>query len=547
MKHTARLAAVTTLILLGLAIIHHFAAPDQQELYAAVQPAEPSAPAPVHVTARAPRVTKHLTRQRSAVEQVLPSLSQPVHDWRAFTPSTVTVEPLPGLPLDFTAQSIERKADRTTWIGTNPEQGATMVACGTEKIWDAIISVPGANEYSLHITPDRVVVYEVAGGPCGNPTFEADIWHVPTANSQATNAVSPAASLEDSIHYSDLIVLYDAGTLADWGTTEEMINRINLVVNQANVYLQQSNVTNLRWRLVGTAQVPLYPTTQKLGDDLDRLANTNTELGAFADLQRRTFSADQIQLVVAGTRDYAGIAYTPGYLSAVNHPASSLVAAHELAHNFGCRHDRTTEKVSSSDKSYNFGYRFNYLGSDAGTIMAYTDNRLPYFSNPDVSYNGIPLGIAVGQPLAADNARYLREHAAEVENLMPSLVPAAPSITRQPASAAISVGESFTLSITATGNQLLYQWYKDNQPISGANAASYRILYATTANAGSYTVVVSNTAGSATSNAATVTVATRPTSTPNNPGAGGGGGAVGPGAALAVVAILLRQLLRRRN
>src|SRR5256885_16952529 len=92
-------------------------------------------------------------------------------------------------------------------------------------------------------------------------------------------------------------------------------------------------------------------------------------------------------------------------------------------------------------------------------------------------------------------------------------VSAAPSITAQPASQTVTVGESASFSVTATGAAPLnYQWKKNGAAISGATASSYSTPATTSADNGAhFTVVVSNTAGNATSNAATLTVnATNP-------------------------------------
>ncbi len=85
----------------------------------------------------------------------------------------------------------------------------------------------------------------------------------------------------------------------------------------------------------------------------------------------------------------------------------------------------------------------------------------------------------------------------------------APAITTQPASASVNVGGSITFTVAASGTApLTYQWYQGVGPISGATAASYAIASAQVADAAGYRCVVSNSAGSATSNVATLTVAT---------------------------------------
>jgi hypothetical protein len=86
--------------------------------------------------------------------------------------------------------------------------------------------------------------------------------------------------------------------------------------------------------------------------------------------------------------------------------------------------------------------------------------------------------------------------------------PVAPTITTQPTNQAVTAGQSATFSVVATGTAPLnYQWQKNGTNISGASSPSYTTPATTTADSGStFVVVVSNSAGSATSNAATLTV-----------------------------------------
>jgi hypothetical protein len=92
--------------------------------------------------------------------------------------------------------------------------------------------------------------------------------------------------------------------------------------------------------------------------------------------------------------------------------------------------------------------------------------------------------------------------------------PTAPSITVQPAAQSVSVGQSATFSVTASGTApLAYQWQKNGSAISGATAASYTTPTTTSAdNGATFTVTVSNAGGSVSSAGAklTVTAATPP-------------------------------------
>jgi len=83
-----------------------------------------------------------------------------------------------------------------------------------------------------------------------------------------------------------------------------------------------------------------------------------------------------------------------------------------------------------------------------------------------------------------------------------------PTVSKQPASQTVSVGQTATFSVTAAGTgALTYQWNKNGSAISGATSASYTTP-ATVAsdNGASFAVTVTGTGGNVTSNAATLTV-----------------------------------------
>src|SRR5882757_5495613 len=84
----------------------------------------------------------------------------------------------------------------------------------------------------------------------------------------------------------------------------------------------------------------------------------------------------------------------------------------------------------------------------------------------------------------------------------------APTITTQPANQTVTAGQTASFAITANGTApLSYQWQKNGANINGATSASYTTPASTTGDSGStYRVVVSNSAGTAISNAATLTV-----------------------------------------
>ena len=86
-----------------------------------------------------------------------------------------------------------------------------------------------------------------------------------------------------------------------------------------------------------------------------------------------------------------------------------------------------------------------------------------------------------------------------------------PSILQQPAGGTFEPGDSISLTVAATGGDLSYQWYRDGQPLPGANASVYAVASATPQDAGVYTVEVSNLEGSIVSDPAVVSVLAPPT------------------------------------
>ncbi|MEO8018019.1 MAG: PQQ-dependent sugar dehydrogenase, partial [Pseudomonadota bacterium] len=84
-----------------------------------------------------------------------------------------------------------------------------------------------------------------------------------------------------------------------------------------------------------------------------------------------------------------------------------------------------------------------------------------------------------------------------------------PSISTQPADVTVAAGQSATFSVSASGTApLQYQWQRNGVNIAGANSATYTLTTTANDNGASFRALVSNDFGSATSNAATLTVLT---------------------------------------
>jgi hypothetical protein len=142
----------------------------------------------------------------------------------------------------------------------------------------------------------------------------------------------------------------------------------------------------------------------------------------------------------------------------------------------------------------------NYQWNKNGAAISGATSSIYTTAATTISDNGAQFAVVV-----SNSAGTLTSAPA---TLTVSATAVAPAITSQPLSQSVMVGQTAIFNVAATGTApLSYQWRKNGTAISGATSSSY-ITPATTSsdNGTQFTVVVSNSAGSATSNAATLTV-----------------------------------------
>jgi len=141
---------------------------------------------------------------------------------------------------------------------------------------------------------------------------------------------------------------------------------------------------------------------------------------------------------------------------------------------------------------------------DGGVVSGATGSRLT-LANAQTSDSGsyqVVVANALGSATSA------------VAMLLVSDVASPPSFVAQPQSLTRNQGASATFNVTVAGSwPLSYQWYLNGSAISGATQSSYTDANVQPGDAGSYTVVATNDFGSATSDAAVLTVIVAPTIT----------------------------------
>jgi Metallo-peptidase family M12/Calx-beta domain len=221
----------------------------------------------------------------------------------------------------------------------------------------------------------------------------------------------------------DVMVLYTTAAKTGAGGAAGIQSQIDLAIAEANTCYSNSQI-GVQLNLVYRGEVS-YSETANASTDLGHLQNpTDGQLDTAQSL-RTQYGADLVCLVVETMNNYAGIGYIMSPIaSSFSSYGYSVVCRqyltgaytfpHELGHNMGCNHDRQNA-TGSGAFSYSYGNRFDAGGSTYRTVMAYAPGtRIPYFSNPGVSYLGVATGVAQSQASSADNVSTINASAGTV-------------------------------------------------------------------------------------------------------------------------------------
>ena len=228
----------------------------------------------------------------------------------------------------------------------------------------------------------------------------------------------------------DLAVFYTPGAVGTVGSPYAVNSRITRAVADTNMAFANSGV-NATVRLVYSGEVS-YTESGSINTDLNNLQQGRGALGGVNSV-RNQYGADVVSLWVGpGSSDEAGRAFQPDYSSVsqssqgfnvvqARYAVDNFVFAHEIGHNLGAGHDRGDPAPRSVP--YAYGKTF-YLGNyHVGDMMSDGGvERDAYYSNPSVSFLGIPTGNPDNSALPADNAHVMNDFAGIVANYRSAVV-----------------------------------------------------------------------------------------------------------------------------
>lgn len=222
--------------------------------------------------------------------------------------------------------------------------------------------------------------------------------------------------------YVDLLILYPQQIESNMGGAVAMENEVLYRIEKANEAFENS-LMNTRFRLahhqvISSSDIPAAATS----------AN-DVKGSSLAVSLRKQYKADLVSHWNYGGTAGSGNNYNGSYSYAYNTSNFSDVQTrytfvHECGHNLGAKHDRYTyieqgREDELEDYYYKYGYLIDYGSNSARTIMAYDQcadvgiggscTRVPYFSNPNVTYQGAATGVNPPSSAAAYNALRIDE------------------------------------------------------------------------------------------------------------------------------------------
>lgn len=308
------------------------------------------------------------------------------------------------------------------WFGrlTDEPEGYVLVVMNGGALAGKIVSPRRGTFEIAYAAPGVASLREVdlpALPPCGVDHRHIDA-NVPGHEIDHAPAANAERGVENgSFIFVDVGLLYTSAMRVSLGGTAAAEAFLDTAIADANVAYANSQI-NIRIRAAFKAETSYVQNATDMGADLSALQSTADGVMDEAHTLREQFGADLVSLIVNGAPNACGIGYlmtsvgqsfnTLAFSVTARTCISGLTFPHELGHNMGCAHDR--DNAGGASFPYAYGYRTP--GNQWRTVMSYAPGtRVAYFSNPNVTFQGFPMGVPIGQANPCFNAQAINNNA----------------------------------------------------------------------------------------------------------------------------------------